>query len=70
MNLNRVKYNNNLINLIANIDLNMRKIMKHEKYSKKKKTKKKKDNSLYLPKKKGFGRINCQKINLMQIKKK
>ena len=72
LNLNRLKYNNNLMNLIANIDFNLRKIIKHEnkrKYINKKKNNNKKGNNHKLPKKKSLGRVNCKKINLLKIKK-
>ena len=70
LNVNRVKYNNNILNIIANIDLNLRKIMKHEKKEKflnKKKNKNKKINTHHLPKKKSHGRINCKNINLLRM---
>ena len=62
MNYNKIKQsnNNNLINIIANIDLNIKKIIKREssgKYSNNKKIKKKKKNNHCLPKKKSLGRI-------------
>ena len=72
-NLNRVKQtNNNLLNIMANIDLNLRRIMKREKkgkYSDKKKKRNKKNITHYLPKKKSLGRINHKNINLLRIKK-
>ena len=73
-NLNRVKHNNNnnLLNIMANIDLNLRKIIKCEKkgkYLDKKKNKNKKNFNHYLPKKKNHGRLNYKNINLFRIKK-
>ena len=71
-NINTVKHNNNLLNIMANIDLNIRRVMKSEKkgkYLDKKKIKNKKYIVHYLPKKKTIGRINFKNLNLLRIKK-
>ena len=57
---------------MANIDLNLRRIMKSEKKGKylgKKKIKNKKFILQLLPKKKGLGRLNYKNINLLRLKK-
>ena len=71
LNLNRIKNNNNnLLNIIANIDLNLRKVIKHKNKGKYlNKNKNKAYNSHFLPKKKSLGRINYKNINLLKIKK-
>ncbi len=72
-NLHTAKHNNNnLLNIMANIDLNMRRIMKSDKkgkYLDKKKIKNNKYIIHFLPKKKSFGRINYKNVNILRIKK-
>ncbi len=71
--MNTAKHkNHNLLNIMANIDLNLRRIMKSEKKGKylgKKKIKNKKFILQLLPKKKGLGRLNYKNINLLRLKK-